>query len=976
MKYNRYLLTTILLLLFQISLTGQNIIRGPYLQLNTPSGIILRWRTDMATQSKVWYGAHPDNLTLTKSLTGTRTEHEVQLTGLPSNAKYYYAVGNEAGQIAGADGDHFFTTSPIPGTVQPVSIWVLGDAGKNKEGNVEQREVRDAFYAYNGGPHVDLILALGDNACEDGLDWEFQTAWFEDMYEASIINSPTWSTIGNHEVNSADSEQETGAYYEIFNFPRNGEAGGVPSGTEAYYSFDYANIHFICINTEDVDQSPDGEMYAWLQADLAANDREWLIAFFHRQPYYDSAPMRSIFLPLLESAGLDLAMFGHKHAYQRSPLINGHYDGITYYDESTMAIDAGDGRVDGDGAYLKPLGLAPNAGAVYMQSGSAGSGGSPNDYPVMPYMVSGDPEGVGSVHIAVNGPQLEATYISKDGHVYDHFSIYKQTGSAPMVSITSPADGARYETIQPITITADASDPDGQVGEVEFFVNDVSIGIDALAPYRVSWTPPAEDFYAVHAVVRDDEDNERASSTIRIRVGTPPAGTLEVAVSSGNDDAEEDLNTGQVSLTSSDLELGYELLTPQLAGIRFDEVDLQRGSRITKAYIQFYLDEVSSGTSELTITGQDADNAAAFLKEDFNLSSRPQTSASANWNPPSWDEGETNDPDQRTVDISAIVEEIAARPGWRPNNAMVFLISGLGTRTAESYEGSFAGAPVLHIEYDNTVVPCPEAGDPCDDGDDCTENDVVDANCDCVGTLIDTDGDGVGGPCVGNWTLHLMVYLQGAYDAGTGSMRDDLRASNLLPLEEPYTSLGYTQVGGGGEHAQPTVFDVEGANAIVDWLFLELRDRADPAIVRATRSVLLQTDGDVVDIDGVSPVEFINLPVDEYYVVVKHRNHAGVMSALPCAMSDEPTTIDFTSNPEAIYGGVNGIGRLTDGKMGLISGDFNHNDQVQNTDYNNVILTLGVAGYHAGDFDLNGQVQNTDLQLQLLPNIGRGAACP
>ena len=77
-----------------------------------------------------------------------------------------------------------------------------------------------------------------------------------------------------------------------------------------------------------------------------------------------------------------------------------------------------------------------------------------------------------------------------------------------------------------------------------------------------------------------------------------------------------------------------------------------------------------------------------------------------------------------------------------------------------------------------------------------------------------------------------------------------------------------------------------------------------------------------------------------------------------------------------IAGGTNGIATLPDGKLGLFSGDFNANGQVQNTDYAGMVLTLGTAGYLPGDFDLNGQVQNTDLQLRLVPNIGRGAGVP
>lgn len=215
------------------------------------------------------------------------------------------------------------------------------------------------------------------------------------------------------------------------------------------------------------------------------------------------------------------------------------------------------------------------------------------------------------------------------------------------------------------------------------------------------------------------------------------------------------------------------------------------------------------------------------------------------------------------------------------------------------------------------------------------------------------------------------VYLQGAYDPGLGLMRDDLRAGGLLPLSEPFTSLGYAHNGSGGESVQPAVFEVIGPNAIVDWVFLELRDQANSSAVIATRSALLQCDGDIVDVDGVSPVTF-DIPADNYYLAVKHRNHLGAMSAVPVALSGTPTIIDFTTDLNNVSGGANGIAILTDGRLGLFSGDPNRNGQVQNTDFSAMALTLGTAGYLPGDLDLNGQVQNTDLQFQLVPNIGRG----
>jgi hypothetical protein len=219
-----------------------------------------------------------------------------------------------------------------------------------------------------------------------------------------------------------------------------------------------------------------------------------------------------------------------------------------------------------------------------------------------------------------------------------------------------------------------------------------------------------------------------------------------------------------------------------------------------------------------------------------------------------------------------------------------------------------------------------------------------------------------------------VIYLQGAYEHLAGLMRDDLRTLPEMPLMEPYSGLGYSHIGGGGEQTQVSVFDVAGADAVVDWVFLELRDKNDFTNVVATRSALLQRDGDVVDIDGASPVAFADLQTDEYYLVVRHRNHLGAMTAAPVALSNATTAVDFTTDLNQIYGAANGIAILEDGRLGLFSGDFDGNGQVQNTDFAAMVQTLGSAGYEAGDCDLNGQVQNTDLQLKLVPNIGRGEA--
>ncbi len=96
------------------------------------------------------------------------------------------------------------------------------------------------------------------------------------MYPELLRQTLLWPTLGNHDGHTASSDTQTGPYYDIFTLPTNAEAGGVASGTEAYYPFDYANIHFVCLNSHDINRSPNGAMMTWLQNDLAATDKQWV----------------------------------------------------------------------------------------------------------------------------------------------------------------------------------------------------------------------------------------------------------------------------------------------------------------------------------------------------------------------------------------------------------------------------------------------------------------------------------------------------------------------------------------------------------------------------------------------------------------------------------------------------------------------------------------------------------------------------
>jgi hypothetical protein len=429
--------------------------RGPYLQKGTDSEILLRWRTDTLTDSRVQYGTDPGSLIFLLDDPTPVTKHEIPLAGLDPDTIYYYSVGSSTELFAGGDADHFFRTAPVPGSRRPIRIWAIGDSGT---ANANARAVRDAYQAFAVGTHTDLWLMLGDNAYPIGSDDQYQAAVFETFPEM-LRKSVLWPTFGNHDGVSASSASELGPYYEIFNLPTTLAEMPVPSGTEAYYSFDFGNIHFVCLNSFDVDRSPPpaGAMLQWLQLDLMDTAQDWVIAFWHHPPYskgvHDSdseielQEMRANALPILENLGVDLVLTGHSHSYERSFLLDGHYGLSSTLTEAMKPAGDDDGRVDGDGAYQKGTpGPAPHEGAVYVVAGSSGliSGGT-LDHPAM--FISWNE--LGSMVLDVEGDRLEARFLDAGGSFLDHFTMVKNTGVSPQADFTaSPLAGPAPLTVQ------------------------------------------------------------------------------------------------------------------------------------------------------------------------------------------------------------------------------------------------------------------------------------------------------------------------------------------------------------------------------------------------------------------------------------------------------------------------------------------------------------------------------------------------
>jgi hypothetical protein len=136
----------------------------------------------------------------------------------------------------------------------------------------------------------------------------------------------------------------------------------------------------------------------------------------------------------------------------------------------------------------------------------------------------------------------------------------------------------------------------------------------------------------------------------------------------------------------------------------FNDLNIPQGATITNASIQFKADETNSGTTTLMIEGQATDNAPMFTRANDNISSRERTTAVVDWTPVPWTMVGEAGPDQQTSDITSVVQEIVNRPGWLSGNSLAIIITGVGRRTAESFDGDAAGAALLEVTFTTNVV--------------------------------------------------------------------------------------------------------------------------------------------------------------------------------------------------------------------------------------------------------------------------------
>jgi len=457
--------------------------RQPYVQMATPESIVVVWRTLGPIKPIVRYGRSHQrldmvmpavNLTLRVMVPKPETEvspelavlreplfqalprlhsaeegtvqYEARLTGLDPNTRYYYALFDGDRRLTPEDPSYTFATHPVLGQSRKARFWVVGDSGTAQQASFDVHDAMIRRVQLDRRP-LDFYLHMGDMAYNDGKDREFQAGFFN-AYEPTLRHTVCWPTMGNHEGHTSRGREGIGPYYDAYVVPTRGEAGGLPSGTEAYYSFDYGRIHFICLDSHDLDRQPTGAMARWLKADLDRTRQDWIVAFWHHPPYtkgsHDSdtesqlREMREYIMPILESGGVDLVLTGHSHIYERSMLVDGAYATPTVAENTVL--DDGDGDPLGDGPYRKSKGIHPHEGAVQLVAGHGGANLSRRGtMPIMKRVILEH----GSVIVDMDDDSLTGIMVNKDGFERDRFSIVKQ-GRVEITRLSNPRQLPAY----------------------------------------------------------------------------------------------------------------------------------------------------------------------------------------------------------------------------------------------------------------------------------------------------------------------------------------------------------------------------------------------------------------------------------------------------------------------------------------------------------------------------------------------------
>lgn len=304
---------------------GVSIRRRPYVQNVRRNRATVRWTTLEPGEGsvvvsggdrveRVIAGRSTMRTSIQTLLNFTYYQHEVVINGLSPGADYSYRVRLD-GEDLSRDSDLTFRTAGA----NAFTFLAIGDTGT---GSDEQRRLAEQITT----ERPRLLIHTGDIAYPAGHYEAYENRYF-DFYHATMRRVPFYPCLGNHDY------LETGArpYLSVHDLPLD----NVPERDQGrYYSFDWGDVHFISLDSNDSLYNAvygTGEMLQWLEKDLAETKKFWRVVFFHHPPYafgrhiadLQSGLVRSYIVPILERFAVPLVLNGHEHSYQRTHPLNG-----------------------------------------------------------------------------------------------------------------------------------------------------------------------------------------------------------------------------------------------------------------------------------------------------------------------------------------------------------------------------------------------------------------------------------------------------------------------------------------------------------------------------------------------------------------------------------------------------------------------------------------------------------------------------
>ncbi|MFH1321008.1 MAG: Ig-like domain-containing protein [Bacteroidota bacterium] len=671
--------------------------------------ITIGWVQTSGTNPVVYYGDvdHGTDTSLySLQKTVDRTENHqnmdhyfARLTGLTPNTAYYFVINDSEGPsprfwFKTISNDPNDTLSIIAGGDSRSDTPLIGDPDcreRRQKGNKMVSKLRPHFVIFDGDfIFIDYII--------NGL-WE---DWFDDWQLTTGSDGrmiPIVVSQGNHE--SAEDLDK------MFDTP----------SSDAYYVLIFGGdlLRFYTLNNE-IDVSVGSPQTNWLTSDLAANysNFEWLVAQYHEpmrvhNDYHTNRDdIADNWAPLFETYNVRLVVEGHTHSVKTTwPIIRTDGPGN---DNGFLRDDTAGVVYIGEGTWGAPL---RDANVSY--SWTRNSGGFTQFKWIFICKQRIEIRTVKFENVDNVGQVSDDNMFTPPGNIDIWASgngsvviIQNPDIIAPTVEITYPYDGNFINSSQNFAISSDASDANGTITKVEFFVDDTLAVTDYDSPFQIIHSLSSTGTYSLTAKATDNDGYNNTSEPVYVHVGNV---NIILQVNASSNDAEENIEDGSVDITSSDLELIHDDYIPyideydQKVGIRFTNLQLLQGAEIINAYIQFTSEGSYNDNTNLVIHGEDSDNSLAFQGVDYNISSRTLTTANILWGPPAWNGAGDAGQDQQTPDLSTIVQEIVDRTGWLGSSALSIIISGSGTRTAVSYDGDPADAPVLHIEYTMESIP-------------------------------------------------------------------------------------------------------------------------------------------------------------------------------------------------------------------------------------------------------------------------------